>query len=268
MHAKVLKPFVFILVVMAVVSLACLGGGGTPAPEPEPVTEAPQQPPQVEQTEEPVATEEPVQVEEPVQTEEPAVEAPDFFTEEFEGDISNWTYFNILGSNETNESALTLETDSGYLVFDIATKQLYTYVMYDPYIYEDVAIELSAENRGTNNNAISMVCRYSDEGWYEINIQNNGLYNILAATYNASGEVVYARLADGGSNKIKVGKDINTYKMICKGRTITLYINGNETRTLDDNQYVLRDGQIGFSVSSFSDPTVKVEVDWVTVSEP
>ena len=268
MHTKVLKPFVFILVVLAVVSLACLGG--TPTPEPEPVvTEAPQQPPTVEPPQEPTPTEESVQVEEPTQTEEPAApEALDFYTEEFEGDISNWTYFNILGSTETNESALTLETDGGYLVFDIATKQLYTYVMYDPYIYEDVTIELRAENRGTNNNAISMVCRYSDEGWYEINIQNNGLYNILAATYNASGEVVYSRLADGGSNKIKVGKDVNTYKMICSGRSITLYINGYETRTLDDNQYVLRDGQIGFSVSSFSDPTVKVDVDWVTISEP
>ncbi len=267
MTAKALKPFLFILVIMAVVSLACLGGAGTPAPEPTPVIiEA--TPQQVEQPAQPVITEEPVQTEEPVPTEEPAPAAQDFFTEEFEGDISNWSYFNILGSNETNESALTLETDGGYLVFDIPTKQLYTYVMYDPYDYKNVAIELRAENRGANNNAISMVCRYSDEGWYEINIQNSGLYNILAATYNASGEVVYSRIADGGSNKIKVGKDINEYKMICKERTITLYINGYETRTIDDNKYVLRDGQIGFSVSSFSDPTVKVEVDWVTISEP
>ena len=128
MHAKVLKPIVFVLVVMAVVSLACLGGAGTPAPEPTPVIiEA--TPQQVEQPAQPVITEEPVQTEEPVPTEEPAPAAQDFFTEEFEGDISNWSYFNILGSDETNESALTLETDGGYLVFDIPTKQLYTYVM-------------------------------------------------------------------------------------------------------------------------------------------
>ncbi len=88
-------------------------------------------------------------------------------------------------------------------------------------------------------------------------------YNILAATYNPSGEIVYSRIADGGSNKIKAGKDVNEYKMICKDHTIILYINGYETRTIDDNKYVLRDGQVGFSVSSFDDPTVKVEVDWV-----
>lgn len=265
MHVKVLKPFVFILVVMAVVSLACLGGTETPTqePAPPPVQQEPQQPEQPAQPEEPTQPEEPVQVEEPT-----APAAEEFFTEEFEGDTGNWSYFNILGSKETNESGLNLETDDGYLVFDISTKELYTYVMYDPYEYKDVALELRAENRGTNNNAISMVCRYSDEGWYEINIQNSGLYNILAATYNPSGDVVYNFLADGGSNKIKVGKDINEYKMVCKDRTISLYINGFETRVLDDNKHVLRDGQVGFSVSSFSDPTVKVEIDWVKISQP
>jgi hypothetical protein len=66
MHAKVLKPFVFVLMVMAVVSLACLGGGGTPAPEPAPVsTEAPPQ--QVEQPAQPEQTEAPV-VEQPTET--------------------------------------------------------------------------------------------------------------------------------------------------------------------------------------------------------
>jgi len=260
MLAKTLKPFVFLVVVRAMVSLACLGSGDTPTaepPPPPPLTEEPQQPEQPAQTEEPAPTEEPA-----------APAAEEFFTEEFEGDVSNWTYFNILGSDETNESGLSLETDDGYLVFDIATKNLYTYFMYDPFEYKDVAIELRSENRGTNNNAISLVCRYNDEGWYEINIQNSGLYNILAATYNASGDIVYNFLADGGSNKIKVGKDINEYKMICRERTISLYINGFETRIIEDNQYVLRDGQVGFSVSSFSDPTVKVEVDWVKISQP
>jgi len=259
MHANILKPFVFIFVIIAAVSLACQGGVGAPTSEPVPATEAPQQP---------APTDEPVQVEETVPTEEPTAAAQEFFTEEFDGDIGSWSYFNILGSNDTNESALNLETDGEYLVFDIPTKELYTYVMYDPYNYQNVAIELRAENRGTNNNAISLVCRYSDDGWYEINIQNNGLYNVLAATYNASGDIVYNFLADGGSNKIKVGKDTNEYKMICKDRTISLYINGYETRVLDDNKYVLRDGQVGFSVSSFSDPTVKVDIDWVKISQP
>ena len=260
MHGKVLKPFIFIFFIMGVVSLACQSVLGTPIPEPPTATEAPPQP---------LPTEEPLQLEVPTQTVEPTVPAPQkFFTEEFDGDLSNWTYFNVLGSDETSESGLSLEANNGYLGFDIATKELYTYVMYEPYTYKDVAIDILAENRGTNNNAITLVCRYSNEGWYEISIQNSGLYVIWTATYDANGTIQYNKIADGGSTKIKVGKEINEYKMICKDRTISLYINGFETRVLDDNRYVLEEGQVGFSVSSFNDPTVKVDVDWVTISQP
>lgn len=268
MHTKVLKPFVFILVVLAVVSLACLGG--TPTPEPEPVvTEAPQEPPTVEPPQEPTPTEEAVQVEEPAQTEEPAApEAPDFFTEEFDVDSGYWSYFTVTGSSEANESNLDLSVEDGYMAFDVTSKYLYTYVLYDPYIYENVQVEARVENRGTNNNNISLVCRYSDEGWYEFNIANNGLYDIFAATFNASGEVVYNFMADGGSNKIRSGKETNEYKIICRDRKLALYINGFETRSLEDNKYVLRDGQVGISVSSFADLPVKVDVDWIKVSEP
>ncbi len=255
MFAKTLKPFIFLFVLMMVVSLACLGGGETPAPPPP--TEAPQQPAQPAQPVEPTPTEEP-----------PAPAAQEFFTEEFDGDNSNWTYFTVTGSTESNASGLNLETKDGYLVFDISSKYLYVYVTYDPYTYKDVAVEARVENRGTNNNNISLLCRYSDEGWYEFNVANNGLYNILAATYNASGDVVYNKLADGGSNKIKSGKDVNTYKIVCKERTLSLYINGFETRVYTDNQFVLRDGKVGISVSSFKDMPVKVEIDWITISQP
>ena len=252
MLVKTMRPFGFLVVMMAMISLACLGPSEVPtivSSPSSPPTELSQQPTPTEPTASPQAAEK-------------------FFTEEFEGDLSNWTYFNVLGSAETNESGLSLEVVDGYLSFDITTKELYTYVTYNPFTYKDVAIELRAENQGTNNNAISMVCRYSDEGWYEINVQNSGLYKIFAATYNASGDIVYNFLADGGSSKIKVGKEVNEYKMICKDRTISLYINGFETRVLDDNQYVLPEGQVGFSVASFSDPTVKVKIDWVKISQP
>jgi hypothetical protein len=251
MLVKAMKPFGFLVVMMTLTSLACLGSSITPTPElplPSP-TELPPQPTAPEPTASPQSAEK-------------------FFTEEFNGDLSNWTYFNVLGSTKTNESGLSLEVVGGYLSFDITAKELYTYVIYTPFSYKDVAIELRAENVGTNNNAIGMVCRYSDEGWYEIDVQNNGLYKIFAATYDASGSVVYNSLADGGSNKIKVGKETNEYKMICKDRSISLYINGFETRVLNDNQYVLPEGQVGFSVASFSDPTVKVNIDWVKISQP
>jgi hypothetical protein len=62
MNIKPFKPFVFLLVLMAVVSLACqaLTGSPTPEPVPPPVQEEPQQP-TLEPEEQPAQTQEPQQ---------------------------------------------------------------------------------------------------------------------------------------------------------------------------------------------------------------
>jgi len=155
------------------------------------------------------------------------------------------------------------------LIFDLGSEGQWAYVTYDAYEYDDVRLDVIAENRGTNNNNVSLICRYTeDEGWYEFNIANNGLFWIYHAIIRADNSVIYSLLADGGSNKIKQGKDTNKYSIVCKDRTLSLYINDIETRVLDDNNYVLRDGKIGVSVSSFNNLPVKVEIDSVTISEP
>ncbi len=256
--------FVFLALLLAV-SLACRFGG-TPTPttqEPvqEPVNEAPPvaDTPEQPQNEEPssVVTEAPVE----------QSSAQEFFTEEFDGDIENWSRLNVTGSKETNVDGLTLEVKDSRLVFDFSTKQLYVYLFYDPFEYDNVAVEARVENRGMNDNNISLICRYSDEGWYEFNVFNSGLYNILYGFYEPDGDINYARLADGGSTKIKPGKEVNVYKITCNDRKLSLYINGTETRVIEDNQYVLRKGKIGISASSFDQLPIKVEYDWVKISE-
>ncbi|CAG1011193.1 hypothetical protein ANAEL_04111 [Anaerolineales bacterium] len=256
------RPLFAFAALMLFVSLACYGGG-TPTPAQPPATDAPP------------ATEAPTQpqVEEPspVPTEPPVQEssAEQFFTEEFDNDISNWSRLNVTGSKDTNVDGLELEVKDSRLVFDFSTKQLYTYLFYDPFEYENVSLEVNAENRGMNDNSISLICRYSeDDGWYEFNVANSGLYNILYGFYQADGNIGYSRIADGGSNKIKSGKEVNTYKITCNDRKLALYINGTETRVIEDNQHVLRKGKIGISVSSFNQLPVKVEFDWVKISEP
>ena len=253
---RMLFAFVALLLL---VSLACYGGN--------PPTSAPTQPPI---TEPPVAAPtEPPQQPSPAATEAPAQSsAQQYFTEEFDSGFADWSLFKVAGSKDTNVDALKLETANSRLVFDISSKQLYAYLFYQPYNYGDVAVEARVENRGVNDNNISLICRHSDEGWYEFNVANSGLYDILYGSKKTNGDTGYAKLADGGSNKIKSGKDINIYKIICKGHRLSLFINGIETRALDDNQYVLRDGKVGISVSSFQTLPVKVEYDWVKVSQP
>jgi hypothetical protein len=243
---------------LLLVSLACYGGGTPPVATQAPATE----PPTVSQ---PQPTDASQSTEPPAATETPAQSnAKDFFTEEFDGDISNWTYFTSKNDPKADDSGVKPVTDNSFLVLDL-TKNLNVYVMYDPYTYTNVRLDVRVENRGTNNNNINLVCRYSKEGWYEIAIANNGLYWLLA--YDGV-KGTYAQLANGGSNKIKAGKEVNEYTFICNDRNLIVKINGFDTTTYTDNQYVFREGQIGVGASSFKDIPVKVEYDWVKISEP
>ncbi len=206
----------------------------------------------------------------------PAVAAAqEFFTEEFEGDTSNWSYFYVDGTKPVPVRAdgefgtMTVGADGGTLAFDLQSDGQWVYTTYDPVVYENVRVDVRAENRGVNTNNVSLICRYGDEGWYEFNIANNGLFWIYHALVVApDNRVIYSLLADGGSNKIKSGKEVNEYAIVCEDHTLTLYINGFETRTLEENKYVLRDGLIGLSVSSFDKLPVQVEIDWVKISAP
>jgi hypothetical protein len=259
------RPLFAFAALLLTVGLACkflTGPAVTEAPpvEEPPTTEAtdvPEQP----QTEEPTSA--------PTEPSVAPTTSEQYFTEEFDTDISNWSRLNVTGSKETNVDGLKLEVKDSRLVFDFDTKQLYTYLFYDPFEYENVTVEASAENRGMNDNNISLICRYSeDEGWYEFNVFNSGLYNILYGYYEKDGNINYARIADGGSTKIKAGKEINTYKITCNDRKLALYINGTETRVVEDNQHVLRKGKVGIGVSSFNQLPIKVEFEWVKISEP
>lgn len=161
---------------------------------------------------------------------------------------------------------MTLESGNGVLTFNLDGEELYVYVLYDPYTYTDVRLDARVENRGFNSNEVSLICRYDpDYGWYEFAIGNDGLYSIYAYDAIAQG---YETLYNGGSTVIHSGKDVNEYTVICSGKTLALYINGVEERTITENRFAFREGQVGISTSSFDVLPIIVEWDWVTISEP
>jgi hypothetical protein len=110
-----------------------------------------------------------------------------------------------------------------------------------------------------------LICRYSDDlGWYEFNIANNGTYTIL--WYDNVSLKDYKLLFSGGSNLIKMGKDVNEYTAICNKDKLTLGINGVEVRTVTDKS--LKEGLTGISVSSFDVLPIIAEFDYFGVSVP
>ncbi len=249
-----------------VLSLACaaLSPSAGPAGSPPPTQSAPPiLQPTLPLPPETIPTSQPP-TEAPPTEPPPTVPAPQYFTEEFDTNSGYWTQKLEKNSPSGDLGTADLSFGDGNFIFDLG-KWLIAYLFYDPYEYDNVRVDVRVNNRGTNVNNILLVCRASEEGLYLVNIANSGLF----AMYALEGETgVYTRMADGGSNKIRSGKEVNEYSLRCSGRTLTLYINGNETRSYTDNRFALREGKVGVGVASEDQLPVKVEFEWVDISEP
>lgn len=260
---KPLRPIFFVTALILFVGLACsaLAGGGEPtqAPPPTQVVQvvqptSPPPPTEVPPTEPPV-TEEP--------TEPPAPQAQQFFTEEFDQD-PGWDYFLTFG----DEDKITTEFKNSLMVFDLEDTSIFAYYLYEQNTYDNVRVDMRAENRGKNNNNVSLICRASTDGWYEFSTEGGGLWYLYAVTINVSNEAVYNRIANGGAQPLKQGKEVNDYGMICQDNEITLIINDKEIRKVEEQDYAFRDGYVGFNISSLNVYPIVVEVDWFKISEP
>ncbi|MBI5945319.1 MAG: hypothetical protein HY864_13190 [Chloroflexi bacterium] len=261
MKFKPQKPFIFLAAVLTVASLACsVDLYGTPTP-------APQSPAQTTATMEPAV--ESTQILPPDQT---FTGAQQFFTDEFDVNTDYWKYLVINGAKseviDGIVGLMSVRPIGGLLIFDLQGPGAWVYATYEPFTYSDVRLDVKVNNRGSNNNNVSLICRKSDAGWYEFNIANNGLYEIKFGRIQSDNTVSYTPIADGGSTKIKSGLAENEYGITCQGNTLTLYINGVEARRLEDQKYLLPEGKVGISVSSFRDVPVIVDFYWVKISQP
>lgn len=269
---KAFRPVLFLALVLLIVGLACSAvTGGDDTPPPPPVeTEEPIQV-NVDPTEAPVTeapTEAPPPTEVVVETEVPV--ALDYFTEEFDNtDFSNWSSLLLYDPGVSDQDKVNVEIQDSRLVWEFDTKAVDYYLFYNAFEYDDVKLEVHADNRGKNNTAVGLICRYDpDTGWYQFRIASNGLYLIEYYEVLESGKLRPNRIANGGSNDIKQGKGVNEYSITCEGDELTLVINGTEVKTIPERKYGLRSGQIGVVVSSLNVLPVLVEMDWLKVSEP
>lgn len=195
-----------------------------------------------------------------------------FFKDEFNQGFDNWTHFSINGKtsviNPGNIGA-RIAIEKGYFIFDIERKLFWVYSIYNQFTYDDVRIDVTVANRGTNNNNISIICRYSEEdGWYEFNITNSGLYYIYHALPRFDGFVAYTILGEGGSNEIRQGLETNVYTGICHENTLTLMVNDHFVSEVKTGRFDLTEGKIGISASTFLSVPVTAKFNDIIVSAP
>lgn len=250
---KTFRPLFLFTALILVVGLACgLGGGGSDTPA-QPQQEQPQSNPP-SQPEQPQA---------PPSNEQSSGSA--FFTQEFDQD-PGWWFFLTEGGEKTD--FMTVEFTDSLMIFDFQETGIFAYYMFEDFSYENVRIDIRAENRGKNNNNVSLVCRMSDEGWYEFSTEGGGLWYLYAVIFNEDDKAVYNRIDNGGAASLKQGKEVNEYGMLCEDDEITMFVNGKELKTRVEDDYSFRDGLVGFNISSLNVTPIILEVDWFKVSEP
>lgn len=186
------------------------------------------------------------------------------YTDEFDS-VENWVYFLMSGQ----ESGFTQLAQDGKFRTHITDEETYVYYRYEGLTFTDVRIDTRVENLGANTNYTGLFCRYSEDGWYEVNILSTGEF-VFYYVDTLTGSF-YNPLYSGASTLIKLGKDINDYSLVCKGDELKLGINGVEVKTVSvktGNFPVLRDGQAGLVASSVNILPVIVEFDYFYASVP
>ncbi len=265
---KAFRPFFVIMAFALTVGMACLVGGNS--------TQPPVQPPSNQTTSSKASGASQAASSAPASSAKSqaassstgsGASSGQFFTDSFDSDtMKNYTVENRKQGSDTSKMDVSIK--GGNMVFNLTGPNLWVYVTYKPQTYSDVKVTVTADNRGKNNNNVSLICRESSDGWYEFNIANNGLYNILA--YDKTGAISkgYNNIYNGGSLAIKQGKGVNVYVATCKGNTLSLEINGVLAKTIADNKFDFSEGTIGFSVSSFDVTPILVDIQSLQVSQP
>ncbi len=201
--------------------------------------------------------------------------AGDYFMDEFDGDTSNWFQWTAAGDNAKKFA----EVVHGNLKFVMPSSETYAYVENEAYVYQDVYVEGLFRTVSGGLNGMTVICRSSDEGWYEFRVHtrgvNAGSYEVYRydSYLKSKGQNPYVSLLPGGrvnSMDIVNGFSENTIGMSCAGKELRFWINGVE-QTRHNKAVIdstLSSGYTGVGVMSFSDGKVDVEVDYFGTNAP
>lgn len=271
---KPTKILPILLMILIGMSLACNFSFSlsdptpTPSPTQAPPTDTPIPPPPTlppPPTIAPTAIGAPITQATEVQSPQGSVLNPDasssgdiYYSETMEN-LDNWSHFLLKGD----------EADVNFEVFDnrwrseINAQDTWLYYMFEGGNFSDIQIDLQVENRASNTNFVGIICRYSENGWYETNILNTGEYFVYYSTGENGGNQL-STMHKGASRSILTGKKVNNYTVICQSDQLSIFINGTEAVSipLRTGEYrYLPEGQVGLSVSTTS--VIPVVVDFL-----
>jgi hypothetical protein len=117
-----------------------------------------------------------------------------------------------------------------------------------------------------------LICLYSNQGWYEFDVNGGGVYAIRFAqsmdTPVDEERYVIKTGAIEGFRYSTVTSSENSIRVRCNGNKLSLSV--NNTRLLNEYpaRYSLEKGRIGIAIRSYENHPVHVILKSITIKEP
>lgn len=167
-------------------------------------------------------------------------------------DTQGWTYFSLPDSED-----ITVKQRTGRVYIEVDAPYTEVYFLNDLMLTGDIYIESTFKTvSGPNTNNISLVCRATNEGWYEFSVSSGGEWWIWK--YESAKSSPYSRLEHGFSNSIHLQKAENLLAARCLGEDLTLWANGDKIGEASDPDF--SGGQFGVGIYADKIKGVGVEV--------
>ena len=186
---------------------------------------------------------------------------PRYFTEEFDAASSSY-YWEFLQAGGTTTPLPLFQ--NGSLQINISSPDTWLVGIHNANSYSNVFVR--AKSSITPTGSAGLICRYSEDGWYEFNVSNDGTYSVLLGQWLSQDVVKYAPIINDLSNKL-TEVTASEIGLFCEDNFLQLYVNGTMIRRVEVTNYGLTEGKIGITASSFMEIPVTAIFEWVSVGE-
>jgi hypothetical protein len=131
--------------------------------------------------------------------------------------------------------------------------------------FTDVRLEVDVGKLGgPDENRIGLICRYSGSDYYFFIVSSDGYYGI--GLYSSGRAVLIGQSEMQSSSDIKTGLAVNHLRADCVGDVLTLFVNGFQIASAQDQ--TLKSGDLGLLAGTFSQPGVDIIFDNFVVLKP
>jgi hypothetical protein len=164
------------------------------------------------------------------------------------------------------------EIADGNLLLDLTYKDVWGYFLYDPStVYDNVEVEVIVTGlRSTTT--LALICQFSDQGWYEFDINGGGEYFVRYVDQMESDRdedkflIMYGFIPGFKDSYATIRE--NTIRAGCDQNNLSLIVNDTELIRHRPGKFDLGLGRIGLAVRTFENYPIHVTVKSITVTEP